>query len=121
MSSWPLLQFVQDLEGFEFAAFLLGLAVVFFSVGFAIDYVIGRSDGPLLERLLRPGGRLCGAVRSRLVASTLLRLRSLFDDRRGRRRVAHDNCHGKRGRQPVKPSGLGGPAPSKAVASRDFL
>ena len=42
MSSWPLLQFVEDLEGFDFAAFLLGLAVVFFSVGFAIDYIVGR-------------------------------------------------------------------------------
>jgi hypothetical protein len=42
MSSWPLLQFVEDLEGFEFAAFLVGLAVVFFSVGFAIDYIVGR-------------------------------------------------------------------------------
>jgi hypothetical protein len=42
MSNWPLLQFVEDLEGFEFAAFLVGLAVVFFSVGFAIDYIVGR-------------------------------------------------------------------------------
>ncbi len=42
MSTWPLLQFVEDLEGFEFAAFLVGLAVVFFSVGFAIDYIVGR-------------------------------------------------------------------------------
>ena len=42
MSSWPLLQFVEDLEGFDFAAFLLGLAVIFFSVGFAIDYIVGR-------------------------------------------------------------------------------
>ena len=42
MSSWPLLQFVEDLEGFEFAAFPVGLAVVFFSVGFAIDYIVGR-------------------------------------------------------------------------------
>jgi hypothetical protein len=42
MSNWPLLQFVEDLEGFDFAALLLGLAVVFFSVGFAIDYLVGR-------------------------------------------------------------------------------
>ncbi len=42
MSNWPLFQMVQDLEGFDFAAFLLGLAVVFFSAGFAIDYVVGR-------------------------------------------------------------------------------
>jgi hypothetical protein len=42
MSNWPLLQFVEDLEGFDFAAFLVGLAVIFFSVGFAIDYIVGR-------------------------------------------------------------------------------
>ena len=42
MSNWPLFQLVQDLEGFDFAAFLLGIAVVFFSVGFAIDYIVGR-------------------------------------------------------------------------------
>jgi hypothetical protein len=42
MSNWPLLQFVEDLEGFDFAAFLVGLAVIFFSIGFAIDYIVGR-------------------------------------------------------------------------------
>ena len=42
MSSWPLLQFVEDLAGFDFVALLLGAVVVFFSIGFAIDYIVGR-------------------------------------------------------------------------------
>jgi hypothetical protein len=42
VSSWPLFQFVQDLEGFDVAAFLLGATVVFFSIGFTIDYIVGR-------------------------------------------------------------------------------
>jgi hypothetical protein len=42
MSNWPLLQFVEDLEGFDFVALLLGVVVVFFSIGFAIDYIVGR-------------------------------------------------------------------------------
>jgi hypothetical protein len=42
MSSWPLWQWVQNLEGFDFAAFLLSVAVAFFAVGFAIDYLVGR-------------------------------------------------------------------------------
>jgi hypothetical protein len=42
MSNWPLLQFVQNLEGFELVAFLLGAVVVFFSAGFAIEYIVGR-------------------------------------------------------------------------------
>ena len=42
MSNWPLLQFVQDLEGFDLVALLLGGVIVFFSAGFAIDYIVGR-------------------------------------------------------------------------------
>jgi hypothetical protein len=42
MSNWPLLQFIENLEGFDFVALLLGSVVVFFSVGFAIDYIVGR-------------------------------------------------------------------------------
>jgi hypothetical protein len=42
MSSWPLLQFVEDLENFDFVALLLGAVVAFFSIGFAIDYIVGR-------------------------------------------------------------------------------
>jgi hypothetical protein len=42
MSTWPLLQFVQNLGNFDFVALLLGAAVVFFSTGFLIDYIVGR-------------------------------------------------------------------------------
>ena len=42
MSHWPLWQFVENLEGFDFVAFLLSVAVAFFAVGFAIDYIVGR-------------------------------------------------------------------------------
>jgi hypothetical protein len=42
MSNWPLLGIVEDLAGFEFVALLLGAVVVFFSIGFAIDYIVGR-------------------------------------------------------------------------------
>jgi hypothetical protein len=42
MSSWPLLQFIEDLGNFDFVALLLGAVVVFFSIGFAIDYLVGR-------------------------------------------------------------------------------
>jgi hypothetical protein len=47
MSNWPLWQLIQNLEGFDFVAFLLSAVVVFFSVGFAIDYIVGRQGvGP---------------------------------------------------------------------------
>jgi len=42
MSNWPLWQLVQNLEGFDFVAFLLSVAVMFFAVGFTIDYIVGR-------------------------------------------------------------------------------
>ena len=42
MSNWPLWQLVQNLEGFDFAAFLLSTVVVFFAVGFSLDYIVGR-------------------------------------------------------------------------------
>jgi hypothetical protein len=61
MSNWPLLQFVEDLEGFDFAVFLLGLAVVFFSVGFAIDYIVGRHGmGPYWDGLYAMLGAYAG-------------------------------------------------------------
>jgi len=47
MSNWPLVQTIIDLEGFDFAAFLLSAIVAFFSVGFAVDYALGRQGmGP---------------------------------------------------------------------------
>jgi hypothetical protein len=42
MSNWPLWQLVQNLQGFDFVALLLSVAVVFFAVGFTIDYIVGR-------------------------------------------------------------------------------
>jgi hypothetical protein len=47
MSDWPLLNLILNLEGFDFAAFLLSAVVAFFSVGFAVDYALGRQGmGP---------------------------------------------------------------------------
>jgi hypothetical protein len=47
MSNWPLLQLILNLEGFDLAAFILGAIVTFFSVGFAVDYILGRQGmGP---------------------------------------------------------------------------
>ena len=47
MSDWPLLQVILNLEGFDFAAFLLSAVVAIFSVGFAVDYILGRQGmGP---------------------------------------------------------------------------
>ena len=67
MSNWPLFQFVQDLEGFDLVALLLGAAIAFFSAGFAIDYIVGRYgmgpywNGPMrcLE-LMRGSARAIG-------------------------------------------------------------
>jgi hypothetical protein len=42
MSDWPLLPNIMDLEGFDFAAFLLSVVVAFFSIGFGVDYLFGR-------------------------------------------------------------------------------
>jgi hypothetical protein len=47
MSNWPLVQTIIDLEGFDFATFLLSAIVAFFSIGFAVDYALGRQGmGP---------------------------------------------------------------------------
>jgi uncharacterized protein (DUF983 family) len=47
MSNWPLLQLILNLEGFDFAAFLLIVIVAVISVGFAVDYVLARQGmGP---------------------------------------------------------------------------
>ena len=40
--AYLLMQIVEDLGNFDFVAFLLGAVVVFFSIGFAIDYIVGR-------------------------------------------------------------------------------
>ncbi len=47
MSNWPLLQVILNLEGFDLATFLLSAVVAFISVGFAVDYILGRQGmGP---------------------------------------------------------------------------
>ncbi len=61
MSNWPLVQTVLDLEGFDFAAFLLSAIVVFFSVGFAVDYIIGRQGmGPYWNSFYATVGAYAG-------------------------------------------------------------
>ena len=47
MSHWPLLQFIQNLDGFEFAFFLLRSIIVFLWIGFATDYILSdKGMGP---------------------------------------------------------------------------
>jgi hypothetical protein len=47
MSDWPLLNLILNLEGFDFAAFLLSAVVAVVAVGFAVDYALGRQGmGP---------------------------------------------------------------------------
>jgi hypothetical protein len=47
MSDWPLLNLILNLEGFDFAAFLLSAVVAAVAVGFAVDYALGRQGmGP---------------------------------------------------------------------------
>jgi hypothetical protein len=47
MSHWPLLQSLQNLDGFELTAFLAWTAVLFLGIGFATDYVLtSRGVGP---------------------------------------------------------------------------
>jgi hypothetical protein len=47
MSNWPLLQLIQNLNGFESAVFALSTVVTFFAIGFAVDYIFSRQGmGP---------------------------------------------------------------------------
>ena len=47
MSHWPLLQSIENLDGFEFTAFLSWTFVLFLGIGFAADYVLtSRGVGP---------------------------------------------------------------------------
>ena len=47
MSDWPLVNLILNLEGFDFAAFLLSAVVAVVAVGFAVDYAFGRQGmGP---------------------------------------------------------------------------
>src|SRR5271155_1797219 len=61
MLDWPLLQSVLNLEGFEFAAFLLKAIVAIVSVGFAVDYLLGRQGmGPYWNSLYATLGAYAG-------------------------------------------------------------
>jgi hypothetical protein len=61
MSNWPLFQLVSNLEGFDFATFLLSAIVAFFSIGFAVDYIIGRQGmGPYWNSLYATLGAYAG-------------------------------------------------------------
>ena len=61
MSEWPLLQQIQDLEGFDFAAFLLAAVIAFVSLGFAVDYLFGRQGmGPYWNSLWATLGAYAG-------------------------------------------------------------
>ncbi len=47
MSHWPLLQSIENLDAFEFTAFLAWTFVLFLGIGFATDYVLTeRGVGP---------------------------------------------------------------------------
>jgi hypothetical protein len=61
MSTWPLIQFVENLEGFEFVIFLLSSVVGLAAVGFAIDYVFNRTGmGPFWNALYAAVGAYVG-------------------------------------------------------------
>jgi hypothetical protein len=61
MSNWPLLELISSLDGFDFAAFLLSAIVAFFSVGFAVDYILGRQGmGPLWNSFYATLGAYAG-------------------------------------------------------------
>ena len=61
MATWPLVQFVQNLEGFELAVFLLASFVGLAATGFAIDYVFSRQGmGPIWNAIYAALGAYAG-------------------------------------------------------------
>jgi hypothetical protein len=47
MAHWPLVQLIQDLDGFELTLFVLWSIVVFLGIAFAIDYLFSHKGmGP---------------------------------------------------------------------------
>ncbi len=61
MSTWPLLQFVRTLEGFEFCVVLLSSIVALAATGFAIDYVFSRQGmGPIWNAIYAALGAYAG-------------------------------------------------------------
>ena len=61
MSTWPLLSYVKNLEGFEFSIVLLGSIVALATTGFAIDYVLSRQGmGPFWNAIYAALGAYIG-------------------------------------------------------------
>ena len=61
MSPWPLVQFIEDLEGFELSIFLLGAIVALAATGFIIDYLLSRQGmGPFWNALYAAIGAYIG-------------------------------------------------------------
>jgi hypothetical protein len=61
MSNWPLLQLAMNLEGFDLAALLLSAIVAIVSVGFAVDYMLGRQGmGPYWDAFYATLGAYAG-------------------------------------------------------------
>jgi uncharacterized membrane protein YeaQ/YmgE (transglycosylase-associated protein family) len=57
----PLFKLIQGLEGFELACFWLGMFVVFFLIGFVLDYLMGRQGfGPYINSALALIGAFVG-------------------------------------------------------------
>jgi hypothetical protein len=61
MSHWPLVQSTLDLDGFDLAAFVLSALVAYFSIGFAVDYTLGRQGmGPYWNSFYAAVGAYAG-------------------------------------------------------------
>lgn len=57
----PLFKLIEGLEGFELACFWLGMFVVFFLIGFVLDYLMGRQGfGPYVNSVLALIGAFAG-------------------------------------------------------------
>ena len=112
MSNWPLLQFGSQISRVSTSQLsCLGAVVAFFSVGFAIDYIVGRHGmGPYWNAFYAMLGAYAGLCARDWWLQTLRRLRPLSDDHRGCRRLAGDGRDGERGRQTLNPALLLEPA-----------
>ncbi len=61
MSHWPLLQYIQNLDGFEFAVFVTWSLIVFFWIGFVTDYILtSKGMGPYWNALYAMVGGYLG-------------------------------------------------------------
>ena len=102
MSDWPLLNLVLSLEGFDFAAFLLSAVVVVVSVGFAVDYALGRQGmGPYWNSFYATLGAYAGLCAHDWWLRPYGAYEPYLDDRPGRRRPARDGAQ-RRARSPLR-------------------